>query len=126
MEKMFLESIPYVLPALITGGVAYFMFSGFLKQGNQEKKLELLAQKKKESLPIKLQAFERMLLYCERINPTNLAGRIMPTTNDTNNYLELLIATINTEYDHNLVQQLYMSDETWKVILTCKNALIQQ
>ena len=72
MEDKLLESIAYILPATVTGFVAYYMFKGFLSQQNSEKKLELMAQKKKESLPIKLQAYERMLLFCERVNPVKM------------------------------------------------------
>ena len=51
MEDKILEGLAYAIPAVVTGAVAYFIFSGFIKQGTQEKKLEMLAQKKKESLP---------------------------------------------------------------------------
>ncbi len=54
MEYKILESIGYILPAAVTGLVAYYMFNGFIKQQSSEKSLELLAQKKKESLPLKL------------------------------------------------------------------------
>jgi len=97
MEDKILESFAYILPAAITGFVAYYMFNGFLNNTVKEKKLALLAQQKKESLP------------------TN-----------TNDYLELLIANINQEFEHNLVQQIYISDETWTAIYAAKNAVINK
>ena len=124
MEDTILEGLAYALPALVTGGVAYFIFSGFLKQNNSEKKLELLAQKKKESLPIKLQAHERMLLFCERINPVKMLLRVKPMNDHTEEYLQLLLANIEQEFEHNMVQQLYISDECWNVIITAKTAVI--
>lgn len=124
MEDKIIEGLAYALPALVTGGVAYFIFSGFLKQGNSEKKLELLAEKKKESLPVKLQAYERMLLFSERINPVKLLLRVKPIGDNTEAYLQLLLANIEQEYDHNLVQQLYISDECWNVIIASKSAVI--
>lgn len=126
MEDKFIESIAYVLPAIVTGFVAYYMFNGFIRQQNSEKKLELLAAKRKETLPIKLQAYERMLLFCERINPVKMLVRIKPISENTQEYLQLLIANIEQEYEHNLVQQIYISDETWTAILAVKSAVINK
>lgn len=123
MEDKIFEGLAYAIPALVTGGVAYFIFSGFLKQGNNEKKFELLAQKRKESLPIKLQAYERMLLFCERINPVKLLLRVKPIGNKTEDYLQLLLASMDQEFEHNLVQQLYITDECWNVIIASKVAV---
>lgn len=123
MEDKILESLAYVLPAAVTGFVAYYMFNGFLNNTEKEKKLALLAQQKKESLPIKLQAYERLMLFCERINPVKMLMRIPPISTNTNDYLELLIANINQEFEHNLVQQIYISNETWTAIYAAKNAV---
>jgi hypothetical protein len=124
MENKLLESIAYILPALVTGCVAYFMFYGFLNNKNTEKKLELLAQKKKESLPIKLQAYERILLLCDRINPIKLLVRIKPISENTQDYLHLLLANIEQEFEHNFVQQIYVSNNTWVAITAAKNVVI--
>lgn len=124
MEDKILEGLAYAIPSIVTGAVAYFIFSGFIKQGNQEKKLELLAEKKKDSLPIRLQAYERMMLFCERINPVKLLLRVKPIGNNTQDYLQLLLASIDQEYDHNMVQQLYITDECWNVIIASKAAVM--
>lgn len=126
MEDKLLESIAYILPAAVTGFVAYYMFNGFIRQQNAEKKMDLLAGKKKEALPIKLQAYERMLLFCERINPVKIVVRIKPISNTTNDYLQLLLSNIEQEFEHNLVQQIYISDTTWTAIIAAKNATINK
>ena len=126
MEDKILESIGYILPAAVTGLVAYYMFNGFIRQQNSEKSLELLAQKKKESLPIKLQAYERMLLFCERINPVKMLVRVKPVSENTQDYLQLLIASLEQEFEHNLVQQIYISNDSWTAILATKNAIINK
>ncbi len=126
IEEKILESIGYILPAIVTGVVAYYMFNGFLKQKNSEKELELLSQKKKDSLPIRLQAYERMLLFCERINPVKMLLRIKPISDKTDAYLQLLIASIEQEFEHNLVQQIYISNDSWTAILATKNAIINK
>lgn len=124
MEDKLIEGLAYALPALVTGGVAYFVFTEFLKQNYNEKKMEILSQKKKDSLPIKLQAYERLVLFCERIHPAKLLVRVKPIGDKKEDYLQLLVANIEQEFDHNLVQQLYVSEQNWKVIVTAKNSLI--
>ena len=126
MEDKILESIAYVLPAAVTGFVAYYMFSSFINQQNAEKKMELLYNRKKDALPIKLQAYERMLLFCERINPAKIVVRIKPISETTNDYLQLLINNIEQEFEHNLVQQIYISSNTWTAILGAKNATLNK
>ena len=126
MEDKILESIAYILPAAITGFVAYYMFNGFINNKSYEKKLELLEQRKKENLPIKLQAYERLLLFCDRINPVKIVMRIVPISTKNNDYLQLLIANIEQEFNHNLVQQIYVSKETWTAIVAAKTAVIHK
>ncbi len=126
MEDKILEGIGYAIPALVTGVVAYFVMSGLRKQDTTEKKMDLLANKKKESLPIKLQAYERMLLFCERINPVKILLRVKPIGTNTDDYLQLLLANIEQEFEHNLVQQLYITDECWNVIIAAKSAVINK
>ena len=126
MEDKIFESIAYILPAAVTGFVAYYMFNGFIKSQNSERKLEILAAKRKDSLPIKLQAYERLLLFCERINPVKMLLRIQPLSTETNEYLQLLIANIEQEFEHNLVQQIYISDDSWTAIYAAKSAVINK
>ncbi|MDC0178139.1 hypothetical protein OAJ14_08345 [Polaribacter sp.] len=124
MEDKIIESIGYVLPAIVTGLVGYYMFKGTIKQQNSEKRLTLVSERKKEALPIKLQAYERMLLFCERMNPVKMLVRIKPISENTQDYLQLLITNLTQEFEHNLVQQIYISDASWTTILATKNAII--
>ena len=126
MKDKILESIAYVLPSAVTAFVAYYMFNGFINNKNTENKLELLAQKNKEALPIKLQAYERLMLLCDRINPVKILVRIPPISSNTNDYLQLLIANIEQEFEHNFVQQIYISNDSWIAIVAAKNAIIQK
>lgn len=123
-EKL-IELALYTLPAIITGGVAYYFFNSFLKSEENRRRFLLLKANQKQALPIKLQAYERMALFMERTNPTKLLIRIAPISNDKNDYESLLIAQIEQEFEHNLTQQIYISNECWTMILTAKNATIQ-
>jgi len=120
-----LEMLMYTLPALVTGGIAYYFFKEHVNNEMNRRRYLIQKELEKESLPLRLQAYERMVLLLERIAPSKLLVRINPTSNDKNDYESLLIATIEQEFDHNLTQQIYISDECWTVITTSKNSIIQ-
>ena len=120
-----IELLSYTLPAIITGVVAYYFFNLHTKNEEDRRRYLLNKDTQKDSLPLRLQAFERMTLFLERINPGKLLIRISPNSEDKNDYENLLISSIEQEFEHNLTQQIYMSDECWTVIVTAKNATIQ-
>ncbi|RBN51525.1 DUF7935 family protein [Flavobacterium psychrolimnae] len=120
-----IEILAYTIPSLITGGVAYHLFNSYFKDQQNTRRWLLQKDAQKEALPLRLQAYERMVLFMERINPTKLLIRIAPISNDKNDYENLIIAQIEQEYEHNLTQQIYMSDECWTIIVTAKNSTIQ-
>jgi hypothetical protein len=120
-----IELLSYTLPAIITGIVAYYFFNLHTKNEEGRRRYLLNKDTQKDALPLRLQAFERMTLFLERINPGKLLIRISPNSEDKNDYENLLISNIEQEFEHNLTQQIYMSDECWTVIVTAKNATIQ-
>ena len=120
-----LEILAYTLPALITGTVAYYFFDLHTKNEEGRRRFLLNKEAQKDALPLRLQAFERMVLFLERINPTKLLIRLTPFSSDKNNYENYVITQIEQEFEHNLSQQIYMSDECWTIIVTAKNATIQ-
>ena len=120
-----IELLSYTLPAIITGFVAYYFFNLHTKNEEGRRRYLLNKDTQKDALPLRLQAFERMTLFLERINPGKLLIRLSPNSEDKNDYENLLISSIEQEFEHNLTQQIYMSDECWTVIVTAKNATIQ-
>ena len=79
----------------------------------------------KHALPLRLHAYERLTLFLERINPSKLLIRVAPLNDNKMDYQNLLIQHIEQEYEHNLTQQIYITDECWTMILTAKNTIIQ-
>jgi hypothetical protein len=120
-----IELLSYTLPAIVTGLVAYYFFDLHTKNEEGRRRYLLNKEAQKNALPLRLQAYERMSLYMERINPTKLLIRIAPISNDKNDYENLIIAHVEQEFEHNLTQQIYMTDECWTIIVTAKNATIQ-
>lgn len=120
-----LEILGYTLPAMITGLVAYYFFRLHTKNEDGRRRWLLMREGQKHAMPLRLQAYERMSLFLERIIFSNLLIRIAPISTIKNDYANLLIAHIDQEFEHNLAQQIYMTDECWTIISTAKNATIQ-
>ncbi len=115
----------FLLPAVVTGAVAFYFFR--LHTNNEEGRRRYLLHKEtqKTALPIRLQAYERLALFLERISIPNLVVRVAPKSADKAAYENLLIRNIENEFEHNLSQQIYMSDQCWNVIKAAKSATIQ-
>jgi hypothetical protein len=126
IEVKLLEIATYTLPAIITGGVAFGLLHKFFKNEENKRKFELLRENQRLGLPIRLQAYERIVLFLERINPINLMMRVEPNSLDPQSYATLLVHTIQTEYEHNIAQQIYFTQESWEIILKAKNSIITQ
>lgn len=120
-----LELLAYTAPAVITGGVAYYFFNLHTKNEEGRRRYLLMKEGQKNAMPLRLQAYERMTLFLERISLSNLLIRISPISTDKNDYANFVIAQIDQEFEHNLAQQIYMTDECWTIITTAKNATIQ-
>lgn len=120
-----IEILAYTLPSLITGGVAYYLFDSYFKDQQNTRRWLLQKDNRKDILPLRLQAYERMTLFMERINPSQLLVRITPISDNKTEYANYVIAQVEQEFEHNLAQQIYISDECWSIITTAKNATIQ-
>ncbi|MGV3696953.1 DUF7935 family protein [Flavobacterium sp.] len=121
----FIEVLMYAVPSLITGGVAYYLFDSYFKDQQNTRRWLLQKENQKHSLPLRLQAYERLALFLERISPAKLLIRVAPLNDDKADYQNLLIHHIEQEYEHNLTQQIYITDECWTMVLTAKNTIIQ-
>ena len=117
--------ISFTIPTIITGAIAYYFFDSHLKNEEGRRRFLLHKENQKAALPLRLQAYERMVLFLERINPSKILIRITPMSSDKNDYENLVINQIEQEFEHNLTQQIYMTEETWNVIVTTKNTIIQ-
>ena len=120
-----IELISYTLPTLIMGVVGYNFFVLYTKNETAKRNYLLQKETKPDSLSLRLQAYERMTLFLERINPSQLLVRISPISENKNDYANYVIAQIEQEFEHNLAQQIYLSEECWSTIVTAKNTTIQ-
>jgi len=95
---------------------------------NEERRRRFLTVRESQAktLPTRLAAYERMTLFLERMKPVNLVVRIKPTTNAKIDYENALVDAIEVEFEHNIAQQIYISEECWNIIRAAKNTTIQR
>ncbi len=87
-------------------------------------KIAALASSKKNQsvvLPLRLQAYERMALFLERIDPNQLVMRIHSVGLTVAEEQSLLLTAIRSEFEHNLSQQIYLSDSVWQKVCEAKS-----
>ncbi|MDR5590865.1 hypothetical protein [Christiangramia sp. SM2212] len=123
-ESDILDLLYALLPAIIVGLISFYFFNSYSKNEENRRRFLLLREKQKTALPIRLQAYERLALLLERVSPGKILFRVQPTSEDAESYATLLIANIEQEFEHNLAQQIYVTNECWDYIKTAKNATI--
>ncbi|MDT8415159.1 MAG: hypothetical protein RQ735_07255 [Flavobacteriaceae bacterium] len=115
-----------LIPTLFLGFLVFYFTQRFFENQNKKMRLDYLQHTAKEVRPLRLQAYERMTLYLERIVPAKLIARTHSESNNSSDYLQLLTQQIEQEFEHNLAQQIYISDTCWSLIRTAKNTTINQ
>ncbi len=115
----------FTIPALVTGLIAYYFFKTHTANEDGRRRFLLKKDLQTTSLPLRLQAYERLTLFLERISPNKLLLRVKPMSSNKDDYEALLIQNIQQEMEHNLTQQIYVSEKCWSVISTAKSATVQ-
>ena len=122
---MFIEVLKISIPALIVAAVSYFLIKELLRNQNLLEAHKLKRESQATTLPLQLQAYERLSVLCERLS---LPGLVMRTQSDQMQSATLKIAllmAIQQEFEHNISQQVYVSDQLWKIIQTTREDLLQ-
>ncbi len=109
-----------LIPAGLVLYAMYLTVKSFLFKETENKVLNIRTKGTEIVLPIRLQAYERMCLFLERITPNNLIPRLNHGELTGKEFQQVMLRELREEYNHNLSQQVYMTDETWDLI---KNAM---
>ena len=114
--EVLLELLKILIPAALVLYAMYLMVKSFLDKELQKQVVGMRDKNTEVVLPIRLQAYERMVLFLERITPNNLLRRLSRAELTAKELQHVLVHEIREEYSHNLAQQVYMSDECWRSI----------
>jgi len=120
-----LEILKYILPSIVVFLTAYYILKTFLESEHKKFLVEIRLNNQKVITPIRLQAYERVSLFLERISPNGLVMRVHKSGMSSRMFQAELLKTIRSEFEHNLSQQIYISSPVWESIKTAKEETIK-
>ncbi|UEG53730.1 hypothetical protein LLH06_01925 [Mucilaginibacter daejeonensis] len=101
--------------------VAFYLIKPYLDKTQRLQVLELKKAADNTTLPLRLQAYERIVLLVERLSPASMLVRLNQAGYSAADLHLLAIQEVNNEYQHNITQQVYVSSRAWGVVRRLKN-----
>ena len=120
-----MDIITITIPALLVMLTAWLVMRYLLKNDQDKRKQEMILQNSRTVTPIKLQAYERIVLFLERISLESMLVRINSPRMSSAQLHSSLLTTIRSEFEHNLSQQIYMSPQAWEVVRNARSNMIK-
>ncbi|MDQ6480803.1 hypothetical protein [Dyadobacter sp. LHD-138] len=112
-----------ILGAIVTYGM-YLTITTVADKVFEKQKFDIHHKNTEITLPLRLQAYERMCLFLERITPSNLLLRLAPSASNALELQQILLHEIREEFNHNLAQQIYISNDAWGQIVNAMNEIV--
>ena len=122
--EILLDIFKYTIPAIIVFLTTWVMLRSWSRNEEKKRQSEFNMHYNDDILPLRLQAYERIVLLLERISPDSMILRISSQDLSSRQLLSELHSNIKSEYDHNLAQQVYISNEAWEKVKMAKNQII--
>ncbi|HRN94870.1 MAG: hypothetical protein KF706_02020 [Chitinophagales bacterium] len=113
------------VPAALVLLTAYLVFKQQTKKELETKLLDLKLKDSREIKVLRLQAYERLAMFLERISPFSLVSRCIEADMISPELQYAMVKTIKAEFEHNLSQQIYVSDNCWNLIVQSKDETIK-
>ncbi|WP_420387838.1 hypothetical protein [Roseivirga sp.] len=118
------EFIKILVPAILVMYAMFLVMRNFLQKQYDQKLIEVRLKQTETTLPLRLQAYERLALLLERVSPNNMLLRLSDPSISAFEFQQLLQREIREELNHNLSQQVYVSDEAWKRTKSAVNDVV--
>ncbi len=123
--EMLADILTIILPAVAVLITAVLITGKMVKNEKARRDKELTLEAVRTVLPIRLQAYERIVLFLERISMESLLMRSNTTPMSAQKLHGTLLNTIRSEYEHNLSQQLYISADAWEVVRSARSNMVK-
>ncbi len=124
-DKIIEQTIALLFPLIIIFLFVYYMLKSFFDQFDKKRQHELKIKYSEETLPLRLQAYERIIIFLERIKPESMVLRLVEENMSVIELQKTLLQNIREEFEHNLSQQIYLSSEAWKMVVAARQSIIQ-
>jgi hypothetical protein len=116
--QQILEILKYILPALIVLWASFLIVNKFLIREIERKQLAIFRENSKGMIQMRLQAYERLTIFVERMHPNSMISRYYVTGATAQDIQLAMVQGIRAEFEHNISQQLYVSPQTWQTVKT--------
>lgn len=116
-----IEIAKFLLPCATIVLIAYWLINRPIKL----EKLRLESANFKVIAPIKLAAYERLVLFLERTSPDEILNREIENNMSTFELQVKLLRVIREEFEHNVAQQIYVTPKEWQAVVDAKNDILQ-
>lgn len=120
----FLDILKITISGIIVFFVGWFIIREYLAQETEKTSRESKKESRAHTLPLKLQAYERITLFLERLNPANMLVRLHVAGLSAREMQNVILSDIRGEYQHNISQQIYVTDTSWNVVRKMKEETI--
>ncbi len=117
---IFIELAKYLVPLIVLLIAVLLILRHFSEKEKHQRKYETIQANNKIITPVRIQAYERIILLLERIKPDAMALRLQKNKLTAIQMQILLLGTIRKEFNHNLSQQLYITNSTWETVVSAK------
>lgn len=114
-----------LIPAGLVFLTAWVMIGRMIKNEQDKRRQEIALMNSRTIVPIRLQAYERIILFLERTSMESLLIRVNKQGMTAAQLHTALLSTIRSEFEHNLSQQIYMSQQAWEVIKNARSNTIK-
>jgi hypothetical protein len=115
-----LDILKYTVAGIGIIYIAFYLFKPYLDKAQNLQVLEFKKAISNQTLPLRLQAYERLVLFIDRINPANMLIRLNGNGYTAAELHSVILNEIRTEYQHNVTQQIYVSTQAWAVVKRVK------
>jgi hypothetical protein len=116
-----LDIIKYSIAGMGIVWMAFYLAKPYLDRDDKLQLLEFRKAMSGQTIPLRLQAYERLVLFIERMNPANMLIRLNATSYSARDLQALIVEDIRAEYQHNITQQIYVSSRAWGVLKHIKD-----
>ena len=123
--ETFFDILKITIPSVIVFLTAWVLLRNMISNDQDKRRQEIIMQNSRTILPIRLQAYERIVLFLERISLESLLIRTNTPGMSAGQLHSALLNAIRSEFEHNLSQQIYMSQQVWEVVKNARSNTIK-
>lgn len=119
------DILKITIPAVVVMLTSVILIGRMIKNDQERRRSEIVLQNSRTVVPIRLQAYERVILFLERTSMESLLLRTNQQGMSASQLHSAILSAIRSEYEHNLSQQIYMTQQAWEVVKNARSNTIK-